>query len=313
MKRTIIALVAVLAAGILAAHAQYFPKKYIETHKYGKVTPAEFDESTYPESVRDDDVVILEHTDDIILSVDSIYRDAFGGTNQLVKYYNYYRTERYKIKIRKESGLKYADIELLHRHIAKPTDHVGFLYGVQGCTYNMKGDKVVDSKLKPRHISNRMLDDSTQQISFTMPDVAVGSIIEYEFERKYVSTYPIDREVILQHDRPILKSRCIVSMVYVNSKYKVLKAFLSDCYGDIPYRTEKGYYGRYFKKLYTEGMPEWSRDDPFGMRTNLLYRMPSKSDMMVPTISTIYEAENIPPLSAVTDPEKVARIKILVL
>ncbi|UKI18468.1 MAG: hypothetical protein L6V80_02945 [Bacteroidales bacterium] len=45
------------------------PKKYIETHKYGKVTPAEFDESTYPESVRDDDVVILEHTDDIILSV----------------------------------------------------------------------------------------------------------------------------------------------------------------------------------------------------------------------------------------------------
>ena len=132
----------------------------------------------------------------------------------MVKYYNYYRTERYKIKILKESGLKYADIKLLHRHIAKPTDHVGFLYGVQGCTYNMKGDKVVDSKLKPRHVSNRMLDDSTQQISFTMPDVAVGSIIEYEFERKYVSSYPIDKEVILQHDRPILKSRCIVSMVY---------------------------------------------------------------------------------------------------
>ena len=244
-----------LAASIMAAHAQYYPKKYIETHKYGKVTPAEFDESTYPESVRDDDVVILEHTDDIILSVDSMYRDAFGGTDQLVKYYNYYRTERYKIKILKESGLKYADIKLLHRHIAKPTDHVGFLYGVQGCTYNMNGDKVVDSKLKPRHVSNRMLDDSTQQISFTMPDVAVGSIIEYEFERKNVSSYPIDKEVILQHDRPILKSRCIVSMVYLNSKYKVLKAFLSDYYGDIPYRIEKGYYGRYFRTRYIEACP----------------------------------------------------------
>lgn len=231
----------------------------------------------------------------------------------MVKYYNYYRTERYKIKILKESGLKYADIKLLHRHIAKPTDHVGFLYGVQECTYNMKGDKVVDSKLKPRHVSNRMLDDSTQQISFTMPDVAVGSIIEYEFERKYVSSYPIDKEVILQHDRPILKSRCIVSMVYLNSKYKVLKAFLSDCYGDIPYRIEKGYYGRYFRTRYIEAMPESSRDDPFGMRTNLLYRMSSKSDMMVPTITTIYEAENIPPLSAVTGPDKVARIRIILL
>lgn len=69
MKRTIISLITMLAASIMAAHAQYYPKKYIETHKYGKVTPAEFDESTYPESVRDDDVVILEHTDDIILSV----------------------------------------------------------------------------------------------------------------------------------------------------------------------------------------------------------------------------------------------------
>lgn len=313
MKRTIIALVAVLAAGIMAAHAQRYPKKYIEVHKYGKVTPAEFDESTYPESVRDYDAVILEHTDDIFLEVDSTYSKGFDGKPQWIKYYNYYRTERYKIKIQKESGLKYADIELLHRHIANPTDHVGFLYGVQGCTYNKKRDKVVDSKLKPRHISNRMLDDSTQQISFTMPDVAVGSIIEYEFERKYVSTYPIDREVILQHDRPILKSRCIVSMAYWNSNLDVFKAFLSDCYGDIPYRTENGFYGRHFRTNYVEGMPEWTCDDPFGMRTNLSYRMPSRPDMMFPTLTTIYEAENIPPLSAVTDPEKVARIKILVL
>ena len=35
--------------------------------------------------------------------------------------------------------------------------------------------------------------------------------------------------------------------------------------------------------------------------------------MMVPTITTIYEAENIPPLSAVTDPDKVARIRIILL
>jgi len=312
MKRMIITLAIILVAGIVTTRAQG-TRKTFDDHKYGNITTADFEECAYPESVLDDDAVILEHTDDILFIVDSTYRIGFNGKPQWAKYYHCYHTERYKIKIRKESGRRYAEVKLQHRHIANPTDHIGFLYGIQGYTYNAKGNSVTKSKLKPRDITSRMLDDSTMQIAFTMPNAAVGSIIEYEFEQSYISANPIDKEVIMQHDLPILKSKCILSMAYWDGEIDTFKAFLSDCYGDIPYRIDKSAYDRYYRKIYTEIKPEPKRDDPFAMRSNSLYRFPARNYMRVPTKTTIYEADNIPSLSSAANSDGIARVKIILL
>ena len=66
------------------------------------------------------------------------------------------------------------------------------IYEVKGCTYNMEGGKIVATKLERGDIYRNRLNDYMEEISFALPAVKAGSVIEYSYlkESDYILHLP---------------------------------------------------------------------------------------------------------------------------
>lgn len=85
---------------------------------------------------------------------------------------------RVRIKILKEKGLELANIRIPY-YSAGNRQTVG---RIEGYTYNLdeKGE-IVETKLEKKSVMEQKIDASSEMIVFTMPNVKVGSVIEYRF------------------------------------------------------------------------------------------------------------------------------------
>ncbi len=85
---------------------------------------------------------------------------------------------RVRIKILKEKGLEMANIRIPY-YKAGNRQSVG---QVEGYTYNLdeKGE-IIETKLEKKSVMDQKIDASSEMIVFTMPNVKVGSVIEYRF------------------------------------------------------------------------------------------------------------------------------------
>ncbi|MET3731885.1 DUF3857 domain-containing protein [Moheibacter stercoris] len=82
-----------------------------------------------------------------------------------------------RIKILNEHGLKQANISLGFEHHEKLQN----ISGLRAQTLNQEGGKTVNYPLKNSDFYTKQLNDYHSSISFTFPNVKVGSIIEYEY------------------------------------------------------------------------------------------------------------------------------------
>lgn len=83
-----------------------------------------------------------------------------------------------RIKILKEEGLKRADVKLNYLHHLNAQQ----INNIQANTYNLdEAGNVVVSKLDKKLVYQKRLNARYTQQSFTLPDVKVGSIIEYKY------------------------------------------------------------------------------------------------------------------------------------
>jgi hypothetical protein len=104
-----------------------------------------------------------------------------------------------RIKILKEDGLKRADIKLSYQHFLNSQN----INNVVANTYNLDASgNIVVSKLDKKLIYEKKLNAKYTQQSFTMPDVKVGSIIEY----KYTFRGYDGRHWVMQESIPVQKS-----------------------------------------------------------------------------------------------------------
>ncbi|MGN6532016.1 MAG: DUF3857 domain-containing protein [Ginsengibacter sp.] len=88
---------------------------------------------------------------------------------------------RTRIKILKEKGLDQANIKL-HFYSKSGYEEIR---GISGITYNIdNAGNVVTTKLEKSSVYIKKLNNKVSEVSFTMPDVKVGSVIEY----KYIDT-----------------------------------------------------------------------------------------------------------------------------
>lgn len=86
---------------------------------------------------------------------------------------------RRRIKILKESGLTYADkhIEFLNEESTED------LTQLSGITYNLDGaGNIIQTKLDRKDKYKKNIDDEKAVSSFAMPDVKVGSVIEFRYK-----------------------------------------------------------------------------------------------------------------------------------
>ena len=94
-----------------------------------------------------------------------------------------------RIKILKEKGLDEANIKIRF-YSQKNFESIN---GISGLTYNLdNAGNVVKTKLEKSSIYVKQLTNQLSEVSFTMPDVKVGSVFEYKFTDAQQSIENID-------------------------------------------------------------------------------------------------------------------------
>ncbi|PQJ13742.1 hypothetical protein BST94_15490 [Nonlabens xylanidelens] len=155
--------------------------------RYGKVGNVDFTLKAKDVEEVPDAIVILkkEHVDfDINKEVGLLQR----------------RTIHERIKINTEAGLEYATRKvLLYMDDGRVSEKIKSLKAV---TYNLIDGELNKKKLKKSAVFKEVINDQLRIESFTMPDVKIGSVIEFTYV--VVSPYVVIDDVILQYGVPIL-------------------------------------------------------------------------------------------------------------
>lgn len=150
------------------AHAQTTPV----VQPYGKIDQADLD---------------LKQCDfekdanaEVLLSTGKLY---YGGDlkSMTIEYHK-------RIKIFNENGSKQADIHLPYFSF----NHAEYINGIEAETFNLVDGKVVITKLDKNAIFNKLIDKYNSEISFAMPDIKPGCIldIKYKWNANYNSGIP---------------------------------------------------------------------------------------------------------------------------
>lgn len=133
-----------------------------------------------------------------LMSVGDIYYKLIAGD------FNIITERRIRIKILKDSGISKAHVKIRFFSIG------GFesIKDISGITYNLdSSDNIITSDLDKRTIIIKKIDDQVSEISFTIPDVKVGSVFEYKFTDEKKSISNID-DWYFQDDIPTRISVC---------------------------------------------------------------------------------------------------------
>lgn len=135
--------------------------------KFGKIDDADLKMTRYPSDPDAEAVILLDY--------------ATASFNQ---YLGVDIDRHVRIKILKPSGIRHGQVAIPFRYYHEAKEKVTYL---RGFTHNWAGNKAHRSKLKPSEIIERNLDQENKQMMVTMPDVRVGSIVEYRYK---ITTIP---------------------------------------------------------------------------------------------------------------------------
>jgi hypothetical protein len=169
--------------------------------------------------------------------------------HQLVNDKDSYRTEYVRMKILTEEGKKYGDVEVPHFNLLSDVNHIkartvrpdGTIAQYDGKTF----DKVVVKVGGVRLISK----------TFTLPDVQVGSIIEYRYDIANKGNMVYDSQFTLQRELPVIHEE-ISLQPYVFAGYST---FFS--YRGLPAGKKPEFHGSKYE-LTLENIPPFE-EEPF--------------------------------------------------
>jgi hypothetical protein len=138
--------------------------------------------------------------------------------DQFVNDRDFYRSEYMRIKILTEQGKKYADVEVPHVALFSDVTHIkartvrpdGTIAPFDGRTF----DKVVVKVGGVRLVAK----------TFTLPDVQVGSIIEYRYDLSSRANMLYDTKFAIQRDLPIVHEE-ISLQPYAYGDYRTFFSF----------------------------------------------------------------------------------------
>jgi len=134
---------------------------------FGKITLSELDMNSYPKDTSASAVVLKEFG--------HAYIDSEDWTVQLEYHV--------KIKILKQDGIEQGNVlVVLHRQAGKEEG----IKNVVASSFNFEGGRIAESKLSPKEVFKQEVDNYTVVQRFAIPNVKVGSVIEY----KYTLTSP---------------------------------------------------------------------------------------------------------------------------
>jgi hypothetical protein len=165
--------------------------------QFGRVTNYEATMKACPSDSIAEAVVIYE------------YGESFFRSNDMTGNFDLYMEKSIKIKILKQSGIKYGEFEIPYYYSGNMIEEVRDL---EGTTYNYDNSNFTKSALNVKNIYDEKINENWRRKKFAMPDVREGSIIEM----KYVIITPYlfnIREWEFQKKIPVIDSRFILRVI----------------------------------------------------------------------------------------------------
>ena len=159
----------VLIALMLTSFSAFAKDK---TSKSGKPTLEEMTMTTYKADPDAKAVVLWSYTD-VSFDIDATYDHII--------YHN-----RVRVKILDEEGLSAASISIPYYDIETTNAMEGEVIDVTATTYNLENGKTVATKMPGNAVKKEHVGLDHFQVSFTAPDVKVGSVVEYEYKVKSI-------------------------------------------------------------------------------------------------------------------------------
>ena len=147
-------------------------------HKFGSPTNEELTMTQYEAAPEAPAVILCETTDTRF--------EIFNGDFSIV-------TEVKRcVKILKEEGKDHANIELVYYSGNKSGGYKDNITSIKATTYNIVNGKVEKTKMGSNLIFREQLDETHQVIKFSIPKVEVGTVFEYQYEKRSENPYYID-------------------------------------------------------------------------------------------------------------------------
>ncbi len=125
---------------------------------------------------------------------------SFDWDNE--SFFRMVQERRIRIKIYNNTALHYADVKLVfltNQKYERITD-------LSAYSYNLENDKIITTKLEKKLVYTNKLNENFSEISFAIPNVKAGTIIEYKYTTNKDSYSNID-PWIFQREIPIAKSK----------------------------------------------------------------------------------------------------------
>lgn len=151
--------------------------------------------------VTKNELTITDYQSDSSISAIGIYKkyDIQFPYNPSGGFKNTVLTTSIKIKILTNNGLKYSEVKIPY------SPGVVMIGNIKAFSYTLIEGKIVKKSLKRSQISDIKISKNRNEISFTIPDVEIGSIIEYTYNTE--SANPgIIRKLNMQAEVPLLYS-----------------------------------------------------------------------------------------------------------
>ncbi|MDB9721239.1 DUF3857 and transglutaminase domain-containing protein [Winogradskyella sp.] len=159
-----------------------------QNYDFGKVSKSELQEKFHPKD-SSASVAILYRKEEIVYN----FNQNLGFVQE--------RSVQVRIKIYTEDGFEWANKKVyLYRGNSSVKENVK---GLKGYTFNIEGGKVKKDKLKGSAVFEEEISENYSAESFILPNVKVGSVLEYTYT--VTSTSPIIDDVNLQFSVPTNK------------------------------------------------------------------------------------------------------------
>jgi len=186
--------------------------------KYGKVSMEEMELTSYLPDTTASAVILCDYgVTDMPFSKTEGFQMTFKRTIRL--------------KILKKEGLNWANFEI---QLSKKNDD---LTRVKGMTYNLENGKIVKTKLKS---DGKFLESNskyTQTYKLTLPNVKVGSVIEYSYSVSSKSFFNL-KTWYFQRSVPVRWSEYRVNIPEFFQYKKMTKGYLALAINETEYGTE---------------------------------------------------------------------------
>jgi len=161
---------------------------FAQNYNFGKVSKEELEEQFHPLDSSASAAYLYKHRETFF---EYIQGDGFKLITEIHE----------RIKIYNQDGFNYATQQVSLYHSGSTREEAT---NIKGYTYNLTGKKIEETKLKRDGIFRTEQSEYFDQTKFTMPNVKVGSVIEYKYRIQSPFASNVD-EFVFQHNIPVKK------------------------------------------------------------------------------------------------------------